>query len=96
MRRRQQTSELLGRDIASTMRYTVDPRVGSLRKKPSAMGRQADGCYDGGLRTRKRTNAIRPAEPASTLVAAQQIAVILVRFAEWLSANRGEGTSLAL
>ena len=89
-------TELLARDISSTMRYTVDPRVGPPKKNRSAKGRQQDRCHDEGQRTRLRTNAMRPAEPASALVAAEQIASILIQFATWLSERRGEETRKAM
>ncbi len=99
LQRAQTTSdgtELLARDISSTMRYTVDPRVGPPKKNRSAKGRQQDRCHDEGQRTRPRTNAMRPAEPASALVAAEQIASILIQFATWLLERRGEGSNAAM
>ena len=90
------STELLARDISSAMRYTVDPRVGPTKKNRCAKGRQQDRCHDEGQRTRPRTNAIRPAEPASALVAAEQIASILIQFATWLLERRGEGSNAAM
>jgi hypothetical protein len=66
------------------MRYTVDPRVGSAKKQRSLKERQRDQCPHEGPRTPARTTAIRPAEPAPALVAADQIANILIRYARWL------------
>ncbi len=80
---------LLGRDISFPIRYTVDPRVGSPNAERPVRGRQNVRCHDQGQRTRPRTTAIEPSEPAPTLVAAQQIATILIRFADWLVETRG-------
>ncbi len=87
--------EPLGRDISRAISYTVDPRVGSPKKGRSAGERQHDRCHDKGQRTRPRTNANRSAEPAPTLVAADQIAIILIRYAKALAERRGEGTRAA-
>ncbi len=79
------------------MSYTVDPRVGPPRRKRSNKGPQDVRCHDDeGQRTRLRTKVIRPAEPATALVAADQIASILIRYANWLLGTRREGTSFGL
>jgi hypothetical protein len=83
--------EAVARDISCPMSYTVDPRVGSPKKGRSAEERQHDRCHAKG----QRTNANRSAEPAPTLVAADQIAIILIRYAKALAERRGEGRRAA-
>jgi len=87
--------EFPGRDISRPISYTVDPRVGSPKKRRPAGERQHDRCHDQRQRTRPRTNANRPAEPAPALVAADQIAIILIRYARALAKRREEGRRAA-
>ncbi len=77
------------------MRYTVDPRVGPPKKPRSPEERPRDRCHHEGPRTPARMTAIRPAEPAPALVAADQIATILIRYARWLrnKDRRGQETA---
>src|ERR1700730_5206807 len=82
------TNQRVEGDISSAMRYTVDPRVGPTDKQRSAKGRQPDRCYDQGQQTPPPTTATRLIQPVPTLVAAEQIASILIRFAEWLTETR--------